>query len=238
MPCQVDEVCSVSIFKSSGLLSRPSVLAVALIAAGIGGFGTAVQAAYNSGFPEGRSIGPERFPAYAKWDRAMAKDWARDVAADSVCAERLGETCHLAAWSDFIESLRGRDPAEQVRLVNDHLNQIRFIEDRDNWGAKDYWAAPGEFFGRGGDCEDYALTKYLSLRKLGFSAEQLRLVVLKDKRRRVAHAILVVELEGESLVLDNLSDRVLSWSDVGHYKPLYSLNEDSAWLHVPVRDRL
>ena len=227
-----------SLIKRSILAPRRFLLSAAFVLAGLGGFAAEALAAYSGSFPEGRSIGRERFPAYAKWDGAMAKDWARDAGGDAHCAERLGATCHLGAWSDFIESLRGRDPAEQVRLVNDHLNRIRFIEDRDNWGAKDYWAAPGEFFGRGGDCEDYALTKYLSLRKLGFSAEQLRLVVLKDKRRRVAHAILVVKLGDESLVLDNLHDQVVSWSDVGHYKPLYSLNEDSAWLHVPVRDRL
>ncbi len=214
------------------------MLAAVLAFAGLTGSGSGLQAAYNQGFPEGRSIGPERFPAYAKWDRAMGRDWARSAAAEAACAQRVGEACHLGAWSDFVDSLRGLEPAEQVRLVNDRLNQTPFVEDRDNWGAKDYWAAPGEFFGRGGDCEDYALTKYLSLRKLGFSADQLRLVVLKDRRRRVAHAVLVVELGGESLVLDNVDDRVLSWSEVGHYKPLYSLNEQSAWLHVAVRDRL
>lgn len=227
-----------SVFKRSILAQRRLMLAVALAVAGLGGFSAAVQASFGDGFPEGRSIGRERFPAYAKWDRAMAKDWARDAGGDAFCAERLGATCHLGAWSDFIESLRQKAPDEQIRLVNDRLNQTRFIEDRDNWGAKDYWAAPGEFFGRGGDCEDYALTKYLTLRRLGFTAEQMRVVVLKDQRRRVAHAVLVVEFGDESLVLDNLNDRVVSWSDVSHYKPLYSLNERSAWLHVMVSDRL
>lgn len=229
---------SVSLFKRSILAHRQLVLATALVVVGCSGFGISPQAAHRDGFPEGRSIGPERFPAYAKWNQAMAKDWAQDASGDVLCAERLGETCHLGAWSDFIESLREKAPVEQIQLINDHLNQVRFIEDSDNWGTKDYWAAPGEFFGRGGDCEDYALTKYLSLRQLGFTAEQLRLVVLKDQRRRVAHAVLVVELDEESLVLDNLNDRVVPWSEVGHYRPLYSLNEDSAWLHVIVSDRL
>ncbi|WP_282607845.1 transglutaminase-like cysteine peptidase [Pelagibius sp. Alg239-R121] len=197
-----------------------------------------VYASYGDAFPEGRFIRTERFPAYSKWLQVMEKDWARDATDEATCARNLGRPCRLLNWSRFVESLRKEDPAEQLRSINSYINQTRFIEDRDNWGAKDYWAAPAEFLTRGGDCEDYAISKYLSLRQLGIPAEQLRVVVLEDKRRRVAHAVLVVELGEESLVLDNLSDRVVSWSEVGHYRPLYSLNEQSAWLHVKVRDRL
>ncbi len=77
----------------------------------------------------------------------------------------------------------------------------------------------------GGDCEDYAIPKFLSLRRLGFPAEYLRLVVLVDTRRRLAHAIHVVDLDGHSLVLDNIEDRVVEWPEVRQYRPLYSMNE-------------
>ncbi len=101
---------------------------------------------------------------------------------------------------------------------------------------KDYWSAPAEFFANGGDCEDYVISKYLSLRWLGFRADDVRLVVLIDQNRRLAHAVLVVKLDGRTLVLDNLNDRVRSWSELPHYRPLYSLNEQAVWLHVTVRE--
>ncbi len=192
------------------------------------------HAAPVSSFPQGLEIRTKQFPGYRKWSTAMGRRWARAGAGEARCARQLGTPCRLDRWSRYLEMLGGADPETQLRAVNRFVNATPFIEDRDNWGAKDYWSAPGEFFARGGDCEDYAISKYLSLRRLGFFAEDLRLMVLIDTRRHLAHAVLMVNLEGRSLILDNLDDRVLEWSAVGHYRPLYSLNERAVWLHVTV----
>ena len=195
------------------------------------------HAALVRDFPQGLEIRKELFPGYRKWSTAMGRGWARARAGEARCARELGTPCRLERWSRFLETLGRADPEAQLRAVNRFVNATPFIEDRDNWGAKDYWSAPGEFFARGGDCEDYAISKYLSLRRLGFLAEDLRLVVLIDTRRRLAHAILVVDLDGRSLVLDNLEDRALEWAEVGHYRPLYSLNERAVWLHAAVKGK-
>ena len=79
----------------------------------------------------------------------------------------------------------------------------------DNYGRSDYWATPLEFFRRSGDCEDYVIAKYQSLRLLGWPPEALRLVVVQDVVRDLPHAVLAVYLDGAIYILDNLSGTVL-----------------------------
>ena len=214
-------------------VSRFSALAalVCALSAGAAEAGTALA---------GRSIPLEQFPGATKWTSAMTRAAAHPPTAEARCAQTRSaqtrsEACRLAQWSALLETLRGASPRRQMEEVNRFINQTRFVTDADNWGAKDYWADPGEFFFRGGDCEDYAIAKYLSLKSLGIARERLRLLVLLDARRAVVHAVLTVELDGQTYVLDNLDDRVRPLFEVAHYRPLYSLNEDAAWIHIGVR---
>ncbi|MEE8506498.1 MAG: transglutaminase-like cysteine peptidase [Kiloniellales bacterium] len=194
------------------------------------------QAARGPDFPAGLRIHKARFPGYGKWSRAMVRGQTHAQGGESGCARQLGKPCRLDRWARFLDTLRQAGPERQITSINEFINANTFISDRDNWGIKDYWSAPGEFFANGGDCEDYVIAKYLSLRRLGFRADDLRLVVLVDRNRRLAHAVLVVELDGRALVLDNLEDRVRPWSELPHYRPLYSLNEQAVWLHVTLRE--
>ena len=72
-------------------------------------------------------------------------------------------------WSAFLQSLAGLSPAEKMRRVNRYHNKARYILDIINWRLDDYWASPLQFLERDGDCEDYAIAKFMSLRALGFS---------------------------------------------------------------------
>ncbi len=197
---------------------------------------SSAQAARDADFPGGLRIDKARFPGYIKWSAAMRRDQARVRSTEGECARQPATPCRLEDWAQFLDTLRQADPERQTASINEFINATGFVEDRDNWGKKDYWSAPAEFFANGGDCEDYVISKYLSLRRLGFRTDDLRLVVLIDQNRRLAHAVLVVELNGRSLVLDNLDDQVRSWSELPHYRPLYSLNEQAVWLHVRVRE--
>jgi predicted transglutaminase-like cysteine proteinase len=84
-----------------------------------------------------------------------------------------------------------------------------------------------------GQCQDYAIAKFLALRALGFADTQLRLVALRDTRREIDHAVLVVALAGETLLLDNLLDRVVPASRVEDYRAYYSLTEGCWSLYLP-----
>jgi predicted transglutaminase-like cysteine proteinase len=111
------------------------------------------------------------------------------------------------------------------------MNRARYITDLVNWGTQDYWATASEFFWKDGDCEDYAIAKYLSLKALGFAQDSLRVVVVQDLNLKIPHAILVVYLDGKALLLDNQVGTVIEAERVRHYRPIYSVNETAWWLH-------
>lgn len=136
-----------------------------------------------------------------------------------------------ADWKGFLDTLHNEDRLRQIRLVNNRLNQAKYTLDINNYAQSDYWAAPNEFFHFDGDCEDYAIAKYFSLRALGFNSDSLRIVVLEDLNLHVAHAILAVTIDSRSYVLDNQISQVINENVIHHYKPIYSINEEQWWLH-------
>ena len=130
-----------------------------------------------------------------------------------------------------IQPLRGKPKDVQIEEVNNFANQRTYITDPRNWGEDDYWATPGEFIAKFGDCEDYAIIKYLSLRNLGFTDDELRLVAVKDLNLKVGHAVLVVFFKGKVLLLDNQIKKVVDTSIVHHYEPVFSINQTYWWRH-------
>ena len=147
------------------------------------------------------------------------------------------ETCSAAAlsWQKIIKQSQGLAPMDQLKSVNKYFNRWPYGLDIDIYGVSDYWATPGEFLKLSGDCEDYSIIKYYALRKLGFSVDDMRIVLLKDTIRNIAHAVLAVKLGEESYILDNVSDMVLSHLKYEHYVPQYSVNEFYRWAHVAPR---
>ena len=114
----------------------------------------------------------------------------------------------------------------QLDQVNNYFNRVRYAEDSAIYGASDYWASPAEFLQRGfGDCEDYSIAKYTALRALGWSVDSLQIVVLRDHKYSVDHAVLAAKFEGQWYLLDNRASRVLSPSEVPFYQPIYAVNE-------------
>jgi predicted transglutaminase-like cysteine proteinase len=111
------------------------------------------------------------------------------------------------------------------------MNRTRYVVDPRNYGVPDYWATPQQFLRRDGDCEDYAITKYLSLRALGVPSSEMRILVVQDLNLRLAHAILIVYHNGRALILGNQIKSVVDTSVVRHYKPIYPINENFWWLH-------
>ncbi len=205
------------------------VIAVALLWAN-----DAAPARQDGGFDvPGREVRAGRAVLTAKWEQALARH--RQSLAEAACGE-TGRGCEVSDWRRFLAGLVDRPMGEQLARVNRYMNGFRYVTDRRNWGRDDYWAAPQELFRRGGDCEDYVIAKYLSLRALGVPAAAMRVVVLHDLGRDQPHAVLVVLGDGEAHVLDNLYRRVMTWRDLRrNYVPLYSLNEDTAWVHVRPR---
>jgi predicted transglutaminase-like cysteine proteinase len=181
----------------------------------------------------------ESLDALPKW-QSVLKRIDRERATYQACS-RGGKECPsraAVAWQSLIRAHAGRPSIEQLEAVNRFLNDWRYKADDQNYGRRDYWATPLEFLRHSGDCEDYAIAKYVTLRQLGFAPEQLRLVVVRDVVRELAHAVLAVYLDDEVYILDNLTKAVLPQARITHYVPYYSINESTRWAHVPQVDTL
>jgi predicted transglutaminase-like cysteine proteinase len=180
------------------------------------------------GSQETRANGLLQFP---KWSGVLERHNDSHGLIAGVCTRNQFGKCDKQSWPEFLASLKGQPPRAQIEAVNTAMNRARYVVDRVNWGVEDYWATPSEFFWKDGDCEDYAIAKFLSLRALGFPPDSLRIVVVEDLNLRVPHAILAVYQPSGVLLLDNQIRSVIEADRVRHYRPIYSLNESGWWRH-------
>jgi len=148
-----------------------------------------------------------------------------------VCEAPQDQLCHLQQWNIFLNSIKGLDRRAQLDQVNAYMNKSPYIDDITNWGRANYWEAPLEFLHKSGDCKDYAIAKYMSLRYLGWPVDELRLVVLRDMNLNADHAIVAVDFNDQILVLDNQIHDVTNADSIHHYRPYYSINEEHWWFH-------
>ena len=138
-------------------------------------------------------------------------------------------------WDTFKSKAPVNNKMELLRYVNSFWNTWPYVEDIVNWRQEDYWEIPAEFLKKSGDCEDYSIIKYFTLKELGIPPESMRVVVVRDTIRNFAHAVLVVYLNDDAFILDNLSNSVLSHTKVRQYSPQYSVNEFGRWAHLKGR---
>ena len=162
------------------------------------------------------------------WSRVMASA-ERQTEAFYNCQGNCSSAAFI--WQKIIRQAHGLARLDQLKRVNSFFNRWPYRIDIDVYGEIDYWATPDEFLRLSGDCEDYSITKYYALRKLGFKIDDMRIVLLKDNIRNIFHAVLAVELDEEIYILDNLTDMVLSHLKYEHYVPQYSVNEFHQWAH-------
>ena len=125
------------------------------------------------------------------------------------------------------------DEGSVVESVNQWVNRkIAFGEDRTIYGRADYWATAGETLRRGvGDCEDFAIVKMELLSALGIARNRMKLVIARDLVRNADHAVLVVALGERSVMLDNVTDRLLDARLPNDYRPIMSFSQNAKWVH-------
>ncbi len=138
----------------------------------------------------------------------------------------------VLSWYDLKTKLEPLPKIDQIRQVNLFWNQWPYRLDEEAYGYLDYWASPEEFRRISGDCEDYAIIKYFTLKELGFEVEDMRILIVRETIRNIAHAVLAVYFEGDILILDNLNNSLLSHTRYRNYDPQYSVNEQFRWGYV------
>ena len=153
-----------------------------------------------------------------------------------------GVASRFNAWQGMLAEIRGVSDSQRLKRVNDFFNrQIVFGEDLAIWNQADYWATPLESLGRGiGDCEDFVIAKYFSLREVGVASEKLRLIYVRakigssDTVASQAHMVLAyyAQPEAEPLVLDNLVSEIRTASRRPDLAPVFSFNSEGVFTGV------
>lgn len=211
------------------------LLGLGLILAALGIFDTVGSARAEKTYPslfntiESQS---QRLQPFQKWNGMLERQVNERALYDGPCSAKRFNRCHLQEWRVLLATLAGKDRKTQLAAVNEFMNRASYIEDLPNWGVPDYWATPLQFLTKDGDCEDYAIAKFVSLRTLGFTNDELRIAVVDDANLQQPHAVLVVYMDDQALVLDNQIPQIVPSSLIKHYKPIYSINEDTWWLHT------
>jgi predicted transglutaminase-like cysteine proteinase len=173
---------------------------------------------------------------------AASAAWAIDFARfEQLLLARFGPA-QLPLLHDLRRTLAEARPAtESAKLakVNDFINRrIRFEDDQTIWNLSDYWATPLETIGQGsGDCEDFAIIKYYSLREAGVPLAKLRLVYVKARLTGSAGPYLQAHMvlayyptpNAEPLVLDNLVPEIRLASQRTDLQPVFSFNSEAIW---------
>ena len=148
---------------------------------------------------------------------------------------RAAET--IAAWRQLIEESRALPDNDKINKVNTFFNRrIQFKTDMEVYKQEDYWATPLEFMGNGaGDCEDFVISKYVTLQMLGIGNEHLRLIYVRYKvgdTPPIAHMVLgyYPQPAQEPFILDNMITSVRPASMRSDLTPVFSFNSEGLWV--------
>jgi len=138
------------------------------------------------------------------------------------------DACPAAAakFGAIVDSARTRNGLAQVGEVNRAVNlAIRPVDDLVQYGVPDIWASPLMTFGSGaGDCEDYAIAKYVALLEAGMASDDVRLVVVDNRAAHESHMVAAARVEGRWLILDNRTMRLVADDESADYTPLAMLD--------------
>lgn len=143
-------------------------------------------------------------------------------------------------WRALIQETSSLADADKLNKINMFFNRrVRYMTDADLWKKSDYWATPLETMGRGaGDCEDYAVAKYVSLRLAGVPNDTMRLIYVRASSGTVAagvdeaHMVLgyYAKPSAEPLILDSLISDIRPASRRRDLRPVFSFNSEGLWV--------
>ncbi len=173
----------------------------------------------------------QELSGFPKWTRVASGYNVQKHLSLATCAGDNVMLCNSEKWKTLLNNQAGQDWKNVFNNVNRFINQFPYIEDANNYGMDDYWATPQELFARGGDCEDFAIAKYMALKALGFPTANMRILVLNDHNLDILHAVLVVKYGKATYVLDNQVPEVMMAGAIRHYEPIFSINEQGWWKH-------
>jgi predicted transglutaminase-like cysteine proteinase len=170
-----------------------------------------------------------------KW-RSLARQLDDDAVQLALC-DGDRERCVSAAALQLlaiVDAARARDSRARLGEINRAINlAIRPISDLAQYGEIDVWSSALVTFAHGaGDCEDYAIAKFVALRLAGVAASDLRIVIMRDTIRGEDHAVAAARLDGHWLMLDNRRMAIVEDAQVRNYRPTFVIDQTGIMQYV------
>jgi predicted transglutaminase-like cysteine proteinase len=182
-----------------------------------------------------KSVEPFGQPTAMLFDGGLHEKWQSlqrrlddDMVQLALC-EGDREGCVSPAALQFlaiVDGARLREGRARLGEINRAINlAVRPVADLAQYGQLDVWASPLATLTRGGDCEDYAIAKFVALRQAGIAPDDLRIVIMRDTVRGEDHAVAAVRLDGHWLTLDNRRMAMVEDSDIRNYRPTHVIDQ-------------
>jgi predicted transglutaminase-like cysteine proteinase len=134
--------------------------------------------------------------------------------------------CSIAAqkFLKIIAEGREHEGLDRVGHINRAINlSIVPMSDIRQWGVTDRWSSPLETLSTGhGDCEDYAIAKYVALLAAGVSKKDVKIVIARVGNEE--HAIVTVRVAEAWIVLENRWLALVPDVEVRHITPEFLLD--------------
>jgi predicted transglutaminase-like cysteine proteinase len=164
---------------------------------------------------------------WRKWQGVQA-----EMAKDRIILDRCRanpENCpsHAAQFLRLVKAVMSKSGRARLDEANRAVNAaIGYASDLAQHGEADRWSAALASFATGkGDCEDYAIAKYVALSEAGFPRDKLRLLLVRDRATGQDHAVLAARLDGRWLILDNRRPELIEDSDASGFTPLFAIDD-------------
>ena len=217
-----------------------ALLACGLLISGLAWFGPAAAGtllAPGTAALIKKSIEPFGQPTAMLFDGGLHDKWQSvqrrlddDMVQLALC-EGDRDGCVSPAALQFlaiIDAAKLREGRARLGEINRAINlAVRPVSDLAQYGQLDVWASPLATLTRGGDCEDYAIAKFVALRRAGIAPDDLRIVIMRDTVRGEDHAVAAARLDGHWLTLDNRRMAMVEDSDIRNYRPTHVIDQHS-----------
>lgn len=190
---------------------------------------------YRNGYrlDERGYLGPAQ--VWPAWSAVLAQHAAELEGIRACAADETVCPKHLRGVGTLLRRARALTEDQKLRLVNRYVNRRHYRRDRSKAIAeavatdrlRNHWSTLDDFIRNGGDCEDYATSKYFLLRELGIPAERLRVLIVYQRREREHHAVVAMRLDTDDpkdvwlLEIDNSIRRNRHHG----YRYVYAVNE-------------
>ena len=169
---------------------------------------------------------------WSKWRGVEAGLVKEQAILDQCRADVTDCPAHAAQFLRLVNAVSGKTGRDKLDEANREINTaIRYVNDLSQHGEPDRWSTPlATFASAKGDCEDYAIAKYVVLSAAGFRRNDLQLVLVRDRMVRQDHAVLAARLDGRWLLLDNRFATLMVDSEATRFMPLFAIDHQGVHL--------